>query len=319
MGHRRSNPRASIIRPPAYSDEELRLMYDRLIKTKQPPDIVAIPSLRHWVEEQMKIAAIEYRYQQAAEFEEADLMLERFLENGDGGAAEREEKRKTTSEKLNIVKEKTRSAIEKWAEKIETWKADQAERFATLENAHRQQLEEFERQWADPSYLGQFNKPSARLLALRQAESNLAIAKNFKAAHIAKVHADRMEEQEAIAGQHRAIVALRAEYKILELKQKKERNCFHEFTNRIISVMEKDRDREIGPMKLVSERLATILDDRQIEVKKSRSPSPRPLHGIRSNRPRSLGLAGIQVRSHIRVRRFESRPSQKALQSVYDE
>jgi hypothetical protein len=298
---RRSNPR--IAHTTVYSDDELRHMYEHMVRTKRAPDAAAVAPMRGWVESQMRAAAIETRYDVAAKLEEADAMLEGFLCHDDGPLVQ-ERRRKAAAEKLAVMKEKVRVTNEQWTQKIEAWHADQARRLNALEYSHDQQLAEFERRWADPACLMQFSKPSGRALSLRQVEVGLAMAKNFRDAQIVKRSADRLEHQEAVAARQRAIASVRTEYETLQVRQKKEIECFQEFTKRVTSVMEMDRDREIAPIKMVCERLVTVINRPPAEPKKvvTRS-SPRPLHGIKSTRPRALPLAGIQVRQHIRIKK----------------
>jgi hypothetical protein len=256
----------------------------------------------------MRSAAVETRYDRAQELENADVLLEQFM-NGDP-VLEREQQRLQASEKLAVAKERSRFISENWSEKIERWRAEQGGRLAELEQTHRRQMDEFERRWADPAYLLQFNKPSGQVLSLRHTEANLAMLKQFEHAQRVKAQADRLERQEAVAARNRAVATMRLEYDFLFAKQQKEIECLHEYTNRIVEVMEQDRDKELQGYRRISDRLTTLLNSRPPRERRNEfapaptPPSPRPIHGIvpaQSMRPRTLKLAGIQVRQHIKI------------------
>jgi hypothetical protein len=189
---------------------------------------------------------------------------------------------------------------------------DQHFRLSELEEAHKHQVEEFERRWADPSHLVQFNKPSPEYLVLRTTESNLFKSKQLQRAQMVKAEADALEQQETLAAQARAVAAMRAEYEILAAKQKRELDCFHEFTTRVSDVIEKDREGALQPLHRLSDRLTAVVSARTPRVRKNQfatppaPPTPRAIPGFLSGRPlqpRTLGIGGIQVRQFIKVRR----------------
>jgi hypothetical protein len=284
-------------------------LYERLMKTKQAPDLTVIPSMREWLDAEMRAAAIECRYPQCEKLEEADVMLGNFLVPDVN--LRREHRRKETAERTIVVKDKARAVVQAWSEKIEAWMADQATRMAVLEEGHKHQLEEFERRWADPIYLVSFNKPSAKLLNLRDRQAKLAITKQFHEAKVVKVEADHLERREAAAAQRRAVASMRIEYEQLLSKQGRDIEGFHKFTDRVADVMRKDRDHSLKPFELIAQRLAVIISDRPPRERKKEGlffpqgapVPPHPLQGIRAltGRPRSLGLSGIQVRQYIKV------------------
>jgi hypothetical protein len=279
-----------------------------MVKTKQPPEARALAPLREWISEEMRSAVLETQYDRARELENAEAMIEGFL-NGDS-TQQREQRRAKAAEKLAVTKERSQSITNTWSDKIERWRGEQNTRLLELEEAHRQQLEEFERRWEDPVYLLQFNKPSPQVLGLRHTQANLAMLKQFEHAQRVKAQADRLERQETISARNRAITTMRLEYDFLVSKQRKEIECLREYTNRIVDVMEQDKNRELQPFRRISDRLTDFLNTHPPRERKKEfvptpiPPSPRPLHGIlpaQSLHPHTLKLAGIQVRQHIKV------------------
>jgi hypothetical protein len=297
----------------SYTDDNLRHLYERMLETKRSPDPDAIPPLRRWVAREMRAAAFDGRYDQGAQLETAELMLEDFVTTNESGYL-REQRRLHAARRLADWRARYEKTVQVYADKIAGWRQSQSERGIELAELHRRQVENFEHQWADPNFLLQFNKPSPRALSLRQIEQNLAFAKQFNQAKLIKIEADRLEKQEAIFARKRAIMVMKQEFIVLEAKQQKEVECLHEFTKRTLIVMEQARDGALASMNLVIQRLAGIANPETERAKRKSalyqpqgSPRmPRPMRNVHSGRalkPRTLGLAGIQVKQFIKVKK----------------
>jgi hypothetical protein len=161
---------------------------------------------------------------------------------------------------------------------------------------------------------------------MRRAQATLAVGRRFHEAGILKLHADRLERQEFVSARQRAVVSMQMEYEALQLKQKKDREAFTEFTNRVLVVLQKDRDRQLQPLELICGRLTKVLNERVPRERKKEGvwiPSivptpPHSLQGIRIQemRPRTLGLGGLQVRQYINVKKPAKRPGHGALVQI---
>jgi hypothetical protein len=322
----RGNPRHISSSPP-YTDDDLHHLYERMMRTKRSPDPSAIPPLRRWVAREMRAAAFDGRYDQGARLEMAELMLEDFVMSDQSGYL-REQHRLHAVKRLAEWRSRYERTVREYAEKIAGWRQSQSERAVELEELHRQQIELFERQWADPSFLMQFNKPSPHVLSLRQIEQNLAFAKQFHRAKTLKIEATRLEKQEAILARQRAIMVMKQEFVVLEAKQQREVECLNEFTKRIQIAMEQKRDGVLAAMDLVIQRLSGIVNPRKERERTKAAmyrqqgppPMPRPMRNVDSGRtlkPRTLELTGIQMRQFIKVKKAPRRPmSEQAAETV---
>ena len=303
-----------------YSDEELKKMVDKMLKTQKSPDIEAIPAMKQYVEGQMRDAALGQRYEYGAKMELADEMMDKFLIYDDS-EIQREKKRKEAEDKLLETKGRLIEVNKEWDEKINKWRSDQSQRVNELEAEHNAQVEEFEKKWADPNYLTQFNKPSQQLLNLRQVEQTLAMSKLFERAQQTKVRADQLQKEEVAEAQKRAVTVMRNEFETLEAKQKREMECLLQYTKRNVDFMEQERARQVRPLEHIIERLTPLAypkkrPDRtkQFYKEKEQEITPRPIRNVQSARTmknaHGLSIPGINMRQYIKTKKGTARNTQ---------
>ena len=320
-------PRPALRAPPPepaptqnYSDEELKKMVDKMLKTQKSPDIEAIPAMKQYVEGQMRDAALGQRYEYGAKMELADEMMDKFL-LFDDSEIQREKKRKEAEDKLLETKGRLIEVNKEWDEKISKWRSDQSQRVNELEAEHNAQIEEFEKRWADPNYLTQFNKPSQQLLNLRQVEQTLAMSKLFERAQQTKIRADKLQKEEVAEAQKRAVAVMRNEFDTMEAKQKREMECLLQYTKRNVEFMEQERARQVRPLEHIIERLTPLaypkrLRDRtkQLYQEKPQQITPRPIRNVQSARTmkhaHGLSIPGINMRQYIKTKKGLTQNSQ---------
>lgn len=294
-----------------FSDDELKKMLEKMLKTKKSPEISAIPEMKRYVENEMREAALEGKYDYGSKLEEADEMMDKFL-IVDNSAFEREQRRKEYENKLNDTKKKLEETKKSWEEKIAKLREEQAERMTELEAEHKAQIDEFEKKWADPNYLTQFNKPSQQLLGLRQVEEKLAMSKLFDRAKDIRMKAEKMQKAEIEEAQRRAVGVMKNEWEALDTKQKREVECLLAYTKRNVELFEKKRDTEMHPLEQVVQRLAPlanpqkVCDRKKVLWEETKDVTPRPIRNVQGAKTmktggNGLGVGGISVRRYIKT------------------
>jgi hypothetical protein len=300
-----------------YSDEDMKRLFDRFQRRKRPPNPCDIPPLRQWISEQLKLAVEESRYAYGEKLCAADERLERLLAD-DGTDGVKEKKRREAADRCTIVKKKMDEVSAQWAYRIQKWRDAHDARMQDLDRTHKKERDDFAVQWEAPAFSLQFNKMSARLLSLRMAEKNTAIAKQFQSAMNLKAEADRLEKAEAEMAHQRAIATMKTEFRNLEAKQKREMEGVLQHAQRIVELMERERDAELRPMQQITQRLtqlasAPVVRDHRREDEKS-SGRGRP---VRMNccGPRvqqfGLMLPEIKVRRHVQLHKEAKDPIRK--------
>ena len=301
-----------------YTDEELKKMVDKMLTTKKSPDLEAIPAMKQYVEGQMREAVMAQKYDYGAKMELADEMMDQFLECDDS-AAQREKIRKEAEDKLLETKGRIEELKKEYDERISKLKSDQNNRIMELENEHQTQVDEFEKKWADPNFTTQFNKPSQRVLNLRQIEQTLAIAKLFDRAKEVKLQADDLQKRDLEEARRNAVVTMRKEFEVLDQKQKREMECLLQYAKRNVENVELERDKRIRPLEQIVQRLTPIAYPKKIPDRKknlyqevSEPPTPRPIRNMQQARSmktaRGLTMSGIRMRRYIKTDKGSTSP-----------
>ena len=300
-----------------YTDEELKKMVDKMLTTKKSPDLEAIPAMKQYVEGQMREAVLAQRYDYGAKMELADEMMNQFLECDDT-AAQKEKIRKEAEDKLLETKGRMEELKREYEERLSKLKSDQNNRIMELENEHQKQVDEFEKKWADPNFTSQFNKPSQRLLNLRQIEQTLAIAKLFDRAKEVKLQADELQKRDVEEARRTAVVSMRKEFEVLDQKQKREMECLLQYAKRNVENLEMERDKRIRPLEQIVQRLTPIAYPKKVPDRKknfyqeiAEPPTPRPIRNMQQARTvsaRGPTMTGIRMRRYIKTDKGSTSP-----------
>jgi hypothetical protein len=300
-----------------YTAEQIEKMVDKMIETSKAPEKDAFGSVRYWLSQQIREAALEARYDDGIKFGRADEMLEVFMMRGNT-CDTRESRLQELNSKLDQAKQNLATSNDKWKEKMSKCRESQAARIGLLESRHRKQMEEFERQWADPNFLTQFNKPSSQLIGLRVSEQQCAMSKQFERAKMLKAEADLLQKEECLEAQKRAVTAMRNEFQALDFKQRREMECLLAYQKRNMECWEKIRDREIKPLEQIIERLEALIEPLQKRKRKKSkrvteplvSPASRPIRNTNRavtamRQTQSLNVPGIRMRKFIRTKKLK--------------
>ena len=174
--------------------------------------------------------------------------------------------------------------IEEYKAKMEQANEESSDKFDQLSAKHKEEFDRFRAKWQDPEFLKQFNRPSPRLLSLRDMEKKMALAKRYADAKVVKQKADRQQEEEEAAMQRVIENTMRREFVKMREQQRKEVEAMERHSDKMMQDMERQRKKEIGTLNITMTKL--------MEVKKNKSPNWR-FHTV----PRSL----VKMRTDARA------------------
>jgi hypothetical protein len=309
--------------------DELRRLFDRMMKTRECPPSDALLPLRDWVQREMVTVVERRSYDHGARLRAGEAMLDDFI-HADHAEERRELRRKFAAEHCKTVKRQLKKREEVFQREVTDWHGRQNARYEELRRSHEAELEEFELQWSDSDYLMAFRKPSPNLLQLRTIEKRLAILKQFDRAAIVRREADKLERAEMRDAQERAVTAMRTEYSNMITKHKREMECFEGFTNRVHWKIEKHKHEHVDPLQRLIARLTGEATPAATQEKKKEKlvlgpawpETSRPVPDVQSARiqppGQALGIGGINIRQHIKVTKEEGRrlPAKKKKKKI---
>jgi hypothetical protein len=320
-------PRRPFTRPAAtpptsdFSDDELRQQFEKVSKSGKAPDPPLIQPLRRWIACELETAAMEHKLDYGLALEKADLILQEATVTED--EASREQRRAAAAERLVSANAQLAEVTQEWSDRISNCRADQDARVAAVQKLHEKQLESFQAEWGEEGALVQFNKPSPKLITLRETEHKLAVMKQFERAKIIKAEADKMEQDELADAHQRAIAVMQAGYDNLDAKQKREMECLLQYNQRNVEYLERERDLVVNPLRAIVERLGVLANppparDRKKEVgivQKPTTASSRPAHApkpVGSLKPAyTLEMASVNMQQFLRGKKPIVTPKKK--------
>lgn len=262
-----------------YTDDDIRAAINEMMAKRQLPDVSYHQPIRDYINREQLRATLDQNYTYAAKLEDQLQMLSSLLHVDDSAALDAQRK-KELEEKLANATEQHDTAVKYWSDRIEKCDAEFQEKIEQLEDQQNKEVSEFESIWSDPDNLTQYNKPSARLLQLRQIEQKYAIAKLFARAQEIKNQADQLQREETRAAREKAVAAMKMQFAGIEARQKKEMDCLLQHRKRSIELLELERDKQVKPMAMVVARLHDTLYPKpnrdKVEVTQP-GPTRRPI------------------------------------------
>jgi hypothetical protein len=280
------------IRLPRFSEEEMRPVLEKLVKSKQLPPNEMVPSILDYARRQNVLALMAEDYDQAARIDTAiDVILQHIRRAGIESECER--MAMTLQQRLEEAIVQRRQIQEDYAQRIADFKVRQEQRMESLKQQHESERQGFERQWSRPGAILTFSKPSSSLLQVRQIQKSLAISHRFDQAKELKREGDQMQRVESAVAGGRATDAMKIAYAQLLEKEEKELLCLQQNGERKLAVLEDDRDRKLS----ANHNLKA-----QLEAKKVRPMQPqRPVVTVpqvgakRPARPRVSGIISVRT------------------------
>jgi hypothetical protein len=327
--HEPQTPRRSSLRPPRlsrynssdYSDEELRRMFERMMKTRKCPPVAALLPLRRWISNEMLASVTSRKYDYGTTLKEGDALVTAFIKEDEANVS-REARRAALIGRIDETRERLQTTDRELTESIGHWKADRADRVTELAESHEKEVGELETRWKNPDSLTEFKKPSQRLLVLRTTERRLAVMRFLERAKRIRAEAQAAEQTEAVKAESRAVAAMRIEYANLQEKQRREEECMAGWTTLKLEALEKRRSARVNPIQVTVARLSATAGQAAPRERKKVGVWPEyeypesptqvtKAHTARDARPgEPLELAGIEFKNYIKVKKPEKRQDQ---------
>lgn len=120
---------------------------------------------------------------------------------------------------------------------LEDYDAITLEKRRALNEKQKQDLENFEKEWSDETFLSKYRKPTQKLLSLYKHERMLGIVGDFEAARLAKLETEKQEKAETQQMQKTLIRDYNAAKAQFTRDQEKERDIFEDTRNHWRSVI----------------------------------------------------------------------------------
>lgn len=137
---------------------------------------------------------------------------------------------------------------QRWDEKINKFKDECDEKLDRINEQQEKEIDEFLDKWKDPNFLRPFNKPSSRLLQVREQEKAMAISRMYAQAKEMKAVADKMQLEETRAAQQRINEQMTIERNKLAIKHDKELKAHKTYRSRTVKAYEAEKQKELRPV-----------------------------------------------------------------------
>ena len=259
--------------------------------TFQPPPVEKRSAIKQRLSKRRIEAIMSGSYDEAEEIDKYEKAFNYSLEL--------EEEKKKEDNRIDILygrytglQEKLQQENERYEQLINDFIKSNDAALAELKQKHAEELDEFSKKWADPSFLRQYNKPSSKLLQLREMERARAVSKLYQQAKEVKLAADKLQQEETNVAQAKIAAQMRIDKKKLLDKQQKEINRNQQHKEKVIFSYQQERDKSTLP-------LVTAIQ--QIRAKKDTIPLNTKQHTPTStiqSASDSTGQLPISPRTH---------------------
>lgn len=143
----------------------------------------------------------------------------------------------------------------KWDAKVQEFIAESDKQKQEMEIAHEEEVDNFISRWKDPNFLRPFNKPSSKLLQMREQEKAMAISRMYAQAKEMKAVADRLQREETQQAQAKISATMTMERNKLAAKQNKEENAWNSYRQRMLKSFQAERQKELRPVQTAMQQI----------------------------------------------------------------
>lgn len=309
---------------PRYTDSELDQALSEVINQKQRPmPEMRSPLIKYAKHLQLDSVSIE-DYDRAAELDEAIKFLERNCET----AKPKEEPVITIEMRIEQTKQNIQDCEEKYANRIREFEESIKLKMEELQSAHDSEIRLLEAKVSSPEFIHEFDKPSARLLGLRELQRTRALQKDYHGAKEIKRHADALEKEETEIARKRAMRKVKILFTQLTQKHEKEDDCARQNWDRQRIAIELEKEAEISPMRQLLHQLErnghqvlkySVRQRNAFGTARENQISFSPTQGLTTPRTKKkvneikqkgqtrLNLGGLDVRGVIKTNKPSSR------------
>ncbi|EAX95525.1 hypothetical protein TVAG_310970 [Trichomonas vaginalis G3] len=237
--------------PPKYSESELEQALSEVVNQKQRPMPEMRAELIKYAKNlQLDAVGIE-DYDRAQELDEAI----KFLEHNCEMTKPKEEPVITVEMRIEQTKQNIQDCEEKYNNKIKEFEESTQLKMKELQSSHESEIKLLEAKVSSPDFIHEFDKPSSRLLSLREQQRIRALQKDYNGAKELKRHADQLEKEETETARRRAIRKVKILFTQLQQKHEREDECASQNWARQKTAIELEREAEITPMKQLLHQL----------------------------------------------------------------
>ena len=272
-----------------YSPEELDRELDRFIKSGELPPYGMLKPIQQHISRRRVEAISNSQYEVGEKMNEAQrkikIAIEKQRTQEDANYEER-----TTKDRLEEAKAELKQAQNEKHQALERIQQMHDQKMDELLMRHKVEFDEFEKFWQNPKSFHDYNKPSMTLINLRAKEKNFALTNDFENAKIIKKRADRLEKEETERAQKKAYEGMKAQLKILEMRQQKEVEGLERLTKKQVLAATVKLDANILPIDMAVKKLERMKKEpavpkRQVVVSKSVLVTARSLGSSQDDKP----------------------------------
>lgn len=254
-----------------YPEEELKEAFELFEKKRTLPAYL------------MRDAVLDYARRQSVKFMVAEdydsasrndaLVHELIREySKDSGGYDADTLTRTLQSRIQQANERNHTKHMKYNERIAAIKQNEQSKIDKLLEQQEQEREQFEADCHRPEFLQRFSKPSTKLLHLRRIQKSLALAHKFDEAKSVKLEGDRLQREETIEAQHRAIQHIKKTYAQLIDRQQQQLDCAMLFGQRKVRTVEGESIKEKEAHNNLTKQLQTKLQETKARARSSLPP-----------------------------------------------
>ena len=285
----KSQPKIPIYQP-LYSDEELSSAYKKLITKKTLPQLEMRPSLIEYGRKQSIQHTMLEEYDAAQADDNAVELLQQSL-NEDNKNFSTEQEKRTIKDRIDEVNREEKEIEEKYKTKINDAKKANKASLDKLMMDQEQERKRFEEKWSSEEAVIPYSKPSSQVLQIKRMQKAMALAHEFQKAKQLKLQAEKLQKEEAVIASKQAAEAMKAQYILLVENQQRQVECMREHWERVITVLECQRDAEINSLENTKKQLLTRSTTKpkkpQVIIPQVTSRDARGSSGLITQRTRS--------------------------------
>ena len=188
-------------------------------------------------------------------------------------------------ERSNEIQDKYKQRMDYWKTRLMCTDKECESKISELQSVQLQEVNEFKAKWQSEEFVRQFNKPSVRLLQLRDIEKKLALQRKYTEAKQMKKMADDVQKQEERDIQRQLQEKMKSDYTKLRQRHKSEIAKLERFYSEQEQDIRLKMKRELDGL----EKAMKAMEMKQNAPVKRRyyTPKPRAADDITSMEPTS--------------------------------
>ena len=264
-----------------YTDEQLEDAVNQFKKKKTVPPFLMRNAVLDYLRRQGVKHIIAEEYDAARKI---DLLVDDLIQAAmkDAGGFRNEEEAKNLETRFEKAQHRKTSSSQMYEERLAQLQAQEQQKIDKLLEYQEFERKQFEADCQKPEFLQKFSKPSPQLLQVRRRQKTLALAHEFDQAKALKTEGERLQREETLKGQERAMERIRALYEQLLTKQHHQLWCAQTNAERKLQVLKDEMTKEKEVHNYVTRRLES-----QLKETRSRKATLPPLRSSGTTLPQS--------------------------------